>query len=84
LGVDVVFEAVGIQQTVTQAMKMLHNCGKMVLVGLLQRSAEIDITNLTAKELRLVGAYMYLNHEFKASVTRRTEALDGTYAAFRG
>jgi threonine dehydrogenase-like Zn-dependent dehydrogenase len=68
-GVDVVFEAVGIQQTVAQAMRMLDNCGKMVLVGLLQRSAEIDIMNLTAKELRLAGAYVYLDHEFKAAIS---------------
>lgn len=68
-GVDVVFEAVGIQQTVAQAMRMLDNCGKMVLVGLLQRSAEIDIMNLTAKELRLVGAYVYLDHEFKTAIS---------------
>lgn len=68
-GVDVVFEAVGIQQTVVQAMRMLDNCGKMVLVGLLQRSAEIDIMNLTAKELRLVGAYVYLDHEFKTAIS---------------
>jgi L-iditol 2-dehydrogenase len=68
-GVDVVFETVGIQQTVAQAMKMLDNCGKMILVGLLQRSAEVDIMNLTAKQLRLLGSFGYLDHEFKTAIS---------------
>ncbi len=58
-GVDVAFEALGRPQTVAQAFKMARDGGTVVAVGIAAgaAAAEIEITHLVRREIRLVGSF---------------------------
>ncbi|RMH64878.1 MAG: galactitol-1-phosphate 5-dehydrogenase [Bacteroidetes bacterium] len=56
-GVDVAFEAVGIGPTVRQAIQITRPRGTVVLVGNVQPRVEIDLQDVIARELSLVGSY---------------------------
>lgn len=58
-GVDVAFEALGRPETFQQAVAMLREGGRMVAVGLApgQAAAEVEITRLVRRSLRLIGSY---------------------------
>jgi succinate semialdehyde reductase (NADPH) len=58
-GVDVSFEALGRPQTVAQAFKMARDGGTVVCVGIGAgaAAAEIEITHLVRRGIRLVGSF---------------------------
>jgi succinate semialdehyde reductase (NADPH) len=58
-GADVVFEALGLQQTVLQAVEMLRDGGRLVAVGITPADVRvpIDITRLVRRGLRIQGSY---------------------------
>jgi len=59
LGVDIAFEALGRPQTVQQAFKMVRDGGTVVAVGIGAgtAAAEIEITHMVRREIRLVGSF---------------------------
>ena len=58
-GVTVAFEALGRPQTVQQAFKMACDGGTVVVVGIGagKAAAEIEITHMVRREIRLVGSF---------------------------
>jgi len=72
-GADCVVEAVGIQQTMRQAMKMASDQGRIVVVGMLQKSMELEALEITVRELSLMGAYAYTDQAFKTAITLISE-----------
>lgn len=67
-GVDVAFEAVGIQSTVNQVLEIVKNRGTCILIGNSQRDVTINMQNIVTRELRLFGSYTYTLEEFKATI----------------
>jgi S-(hydroxymethyl)glutathione dehydrogenase/alcohol dehydrogenase len=58
-GVDVAFEALGRPETFLQALGMLADGGRLVAIGITpdDMGAEIDITRLVRRGLRIIGSY---------------------------
>jgi succinate semialdehyde reductase (NADPH) len=58
-GADVVFEALGREETVLQAVGMLRDGGRMVAVGITPADVRvpIDVTRLVRRGLRIQGSY---------------------------
>lgn len=58
-GVDVAFEVLGRPETFTQAFEIIRDGGRMVAVGIAagQTAAEIGITRLVRRGLRIIGSY---------------------------
>jgi succinate semialdehyde reductase (NADPH) len=58
-GADVVFEALGLEQTVRQAVEMLRDGGRLVAVGITPADVRvpIDVTRLVRRGLRIQGSY---------------------------
>ena len=58
-GVDVAFEALGRPETFQQAVAMVRDGGTMVAVGIADgpAAAEIGITHMVRRSIRLVGSY---------------------------
>jgi S-(hydroxymethyl)glutathione dehydrogenase/alcohol dehydrogenase len=58
-GADVVFEALGRQETVLQAVEMLRDGGRLVAVGITPADVRvpIDVTRLVRRGLRIQGSY---------------------------
>ena len=58
-GVDLVFDCVGIQDTVNNSSKMVRCGGTVVWVGLAHNKIEFDFKYSVCKEITFTGAYMY-------------------------
>src|SRR5581483_1144568 len=58
-GVDVAFEALGLEQTFLQALGMLRDGGRLVAVGIapVDVRAPVEITRLVRRGLQIVGSY---------------------------
>jgi len=56
-GADVTFEAVGYAQTFRDAVSVTKTGGHLVAVGNLEKTAEIDLQELVARELTFTGSY---------------------------
>ncbi|MDH7483688.1 MAG: galactitol-1-phosphate 5-dehydrogenase [Spirochaetales bacterium] len=58
-GVDVVFDAAGVPQTVNRAIEIARNGGTILMVGMASPTFEIEYKHAVVKELRLQSSYMY-------------------------
>ena len=68
LGVDVVFEAVGISASVKTAMSVLRTGGTAVWIGNSERTIELDMQDVVVGMKRIVGTYAYNNVHFRTAV----------------
>jgi 2-desacetyl-2-hydroxyethyl bacteriochlorophyllide A dehydrogenase len=58
-GVDVVFDCVGVKETVNTGIKLVRCGGTVVWVGLSEASFEFDYKDAVCKEISFISAYMY-------------------------
>jgi L-iditol 2-dehydrogenase len=72
-GVNTVFEAVGLQKTVQQALSMVQKGGKVVIIGMLDAMMELDMLDVTVKEIEIRGSYGYTSKDFKQALTLITK-----------
>lgn len=59
VGVDVVFDAAGIPETVNAGIEIARNGGKLIMVGMASPKFEIEYKHAICKELKMLGSYMY-------------------------
>lgn len=64
-GVDEVLEAVGIQTTVQQAMRMVKKGGSVTVIGMLAPKMELEILDAVEEEKEIRGSYGYVPSDFK-------------------
>jgi len=67
-GVDAVVEAVGIEATLTGALKWLKPQGRLVMAGLYEEKVHLDPNDIVAKEMKLVGVNAYETADMKRAV----------------
>ena len=61
-GVDIVFDAVGIEQTINQAIRIARKGGKVVIIGLgFEDLTATRIIDIPIKELDVLGIMRYVN-----------------------
>ncbi len=72
-GVDVSFEAVGISQTVQQAMSALKIKGTCVWIGNSAKMVELNMQEVVTRELSVIGTYAYTHNDFGDSVKLMSE-----------
>jgi len=66
--VDVVFEAVGSNETVNQSISLVESGGSITLVGMLDREMTVDMMEVVAREITLRGDYGYTTDDFKEAI----------------
>ena len=66
--VDVVFEAVGINKTVEQAISIVRGGGKITIIGLLEDMMTLNIYEVIDKEIEIRGAYGYTSEDFQQAI----------------
>lgn len=59
-GVDILFDAVGIQSTVNQGLDVVRLGGQVIWVGLAQPKIEFEYKHAAVKELTFKGVYLYI------------------------
>jgi L-iditol 2-dehydrogenase len=67
-GVDAVIEAVGVQDTLQQALTVVKKGGAVTITGLLEQMIQVDIMKVVTSEITIRGDYCYTSPEFKASL----------------
>jgi len=67
-GIDIAFEAVGIQETVQQAIDMIKKGGSVIVIGMLAKKMELDMLDIVTKEKRIIGSYGYTPLDFKIAL----------------
>jgi 2-desacetyl-2-hydroxyethyl bacteriochlorophyllide A dehydrogenase len=67
-GVDVVIEAVGVQDTLRQGLAVVKKGGEVTITGLLQQIMEVDVMKLVTNEITMRGDYTYTSADFKTSL----------------
>ncbi|MEM3406336.1 MAG: galactitol-1-phosphate 5-dehydrogenase [Nitrososphaerota archaeon] len=67
-GIDIAFEAVGIQETVQQAISMVKKGGNIVVIGMLAKKMELEMLDIVTKEKQIIGSYGYTSLDFKTAL----------------
>jgi len=65
---DVVVEAVGLEKTIAQAISSVREAGRVVLVGLLDETARLNILQITLREIQLKGSYGRTSEDLRIAV----------------
>ncbi len=68
-GLDIIFEATGNPASITQALGMIRNGGKVVLIGIHSGPATFDPTHLVRNSKSIIGAYTYTVETWKRAIT---------------
>lgn len=66
---EVIFEAVGIEQTITQGIELVQKGGKIVVVGVFRRGAMVKMSLVQDREITIQGSLMYLKEDFAEAIT---------------
>ena len=72
-GVDIVFEAVGHQETVQQGLAMVKKGGNVVIIGMLEATMQLPMLDITVKEIKLQGSYGYTSDDFQQALNLITK-----------
>jgi len=67
-GVDAVLEAVGSRKNVQQGLELIKKGKTVTVIGLMEKTMELDMLNVSVKEATIQGDYGYTKREFKASL----------------
>lgn len=67
-GVDAVLEAVGIQITVQQALRMVKKGGSVAVIGMLVPKMELEMLDAVVKETEIKGMYGYTTADFRIAL----------------
>ncbi len=68
LGLEVVMETAGIAATVEQAVAMAAQGGRVVLVGISNRPAQVIPAIVVRREIEICGSYLYHAREFASGI----------------
>jgi len=67
-GADVVLEAVGLEATVRDAMRVLGRGGRLTILGNLEQTMRLDVMDAVVKEFDIKGSYCYDIDDFKRAL----------------
>ena len=67
-GFDVAFEAVGVKETIRDAVKTIEKGGKIVVIGVFSEQVETNMSIIGNNELQLIGTLMYKHEDYKKAV----------------
>jgi|OpeIllAssembly_1097287.scaffolds.fasta_scaffold39887_3 L-iditol 2-dehydrogenase len=68
LGLEIAMETAGFPATVEQAVGMVSQGGRVVLVGLSNRPAQITPATVVRREIEICGSYLYHAREFASGI----------------
>jgi (R,R)-butanediol dehydrogenase/meso-butanediol dehydrogenase/diacetyl reductase len=76
VGVDVVFDAAGVPQTVNGGIEIVRNGGKIIWIGLAVPKFELDYKHAVCKEITFQCSYMYTTEMVEGLEMIKTGKMD--------
>ncbi|MFO7882639.1 MAG: zinc-binding dehydrogenase, partial [Kosmotogaceae bacterium] len=67
-GIDVVFECVGIEKTIRDAIEIVRKGGKIIVVGVFGEETKVQMAYVQDRELEILGSLMYIRRDFTEAV----------------
>jgi L-iditol 2-dehydrogenase len=67
-GFDVVFECVGVEPTITEAVETIQKGGTLIIVGVFGEKPRIDMGLVQDRELNIRGTLMYKRQDYERAV----------------
>lgn len=67
-GYDVVFECVGIEKTIRDAMAIVRKGGRVVVCGVFEHEPTIKMADVSDREIELVGSIMYIRRDITDAI----------------
>lgn len=67
-GIDVVFECVGIEKTIRNAIEIVRKGGKIIVVGVFGEETKVQMAYVQDRELEILGSLMYIRRDFTEAV----------------
>jgi len=67
-GIDLVYDCVGIEKTIFQAIQIARKGTKIMVVGVPEKKIEIDLSLVQDRELEIVGSLMYIREDFTKAI----------------
>ena len=74
-GVDVVFDAVGMNKTFMQAVDIVNPAGEVILIGMSESIVELNLLEVVSREINISGAYISAG-EFKLAIDSLTPGFE--------
>jgi len=65
---DIIFECVGIQETISQAISVARKGSKIIIVGVYGKKPIVDLGLVQDRELSLIGTLMYQKNDFLRAI----------------
>jgi L-iditol 2-dehydrogenase len=76
-GIDLVFECVGVEKSIRDAMAIVRKGGRIVVCGVFGSDTTIRMVDIQDRELELVGTIMYVRRDITDAINMLAEgALD--------
>ncbi len=67
-GVDLVYDCVGIEETVSQAIQIARKGTKILIVGVPEEKIGVNLAYVQDRELELLGSLMYVREDFTTAI----------------
>ncbi|MFX0063845.1 MAG: zinc-binding dehydrogenase [Candidatus Hermodarchaeota archaeon] len=67
-GWEIVFEAVGIETTMQQALDIVRKGGKVIVVGVFGAETTVIMKNVQDREIEIIGTLMYVMRDIKDAI----------------
>ena len=62
-GVDIVFECVGVEKSIRDAMTVVRKGGKVIVTGVFGSETNVKMADLQDREMELIGTIMYVRRD---------------------
>ncbi|MHA2289586.1 MAG: zinc-binding dehydrogenase, partial [Promethearchaeota archaeon] len=63
-GIDVVFECVGVERSIQDAMNLIRKGGRVIVVGVFGDEVKVNMANVQDREQEIIGSLMYTRRDF--------------------
>jgi 2-desacetyl-2-hydroxyethyl bacteriochlorophyllide A dehydrogenase len=67
-GIDVVFECVGVEKSIRDAMSMVRKGGRIVVCGVFGSETTVPMVQVQDRELELIGTIMYIRRDITDAI----------------
>jgi len=72
-GIDVVFECVGVEKSIRDAIEIVRKGGKIIVVGVFGEDSKVQMALVQDRELELIGSLMYIRRDFTEAIQMLNE-----------
>ncbi|MFQ5835256.1 MAG: zinc-binding dehydrogenase [bacterium] len=67
-GIDLIYDCVGIEETVSQAIQIARKGTKILIVGVPEEKIGVNLAYVQDRELEILGSLMYLRKDFTTAI----------------